>query len=186
MQQAFHVLSSKLYAAALFRVFIGAIAFLGVSLAADIDAQAETTRLGSFNAWNAFVDTTGGSKTCYVLSEPTQQQMNPAGRQRGKAYLFVTFRPSEQVNGEISVIYGYPMREGSTRAEIAGTRFPLFARDENAWVENVADEPRLVESMRRGSNMRVFGTSTRGTTTIDTYSLSGITAAINRARQECA
>lgn len=165
---------------------IGFAALAAILFMHALPAHAQTQRLGEFRAWSAYVDTTNGQKTCFVISQPSSSQMNPAGRQRGPAHIFIAIRPAEQVRGEVSVIYGYPLREGSTRAEVGTTTFPLFARDENAWIENVADEPRLVDSMRRGSSMRVFGTSTRGTETIDTYSLSGITAAINRAQQECA
>ncbi len=165
---------------------IGFAALAVVFWTQALPAQAQTERLGEFRAWSAYVDTSNDQKTCFVISQPSSSEMNPAGRQRGPAHIFIAIRPTEQVRGEVSVIYGYPLREGSTRAEVGATTFPLFARDENAWIENVADEPRLVDSMRRGATMRVFGTSTRGTETIDTYSLSGITAAMNRAQQECA
>ena len=39
--------------------------------------------------------------------------------------------------------------------------------------------------MRRGSTAKVTGTSARGTTTEDTFSLSGFTAAVEDAEARC-
>ena len=44
----------------------------------------------------------------------------------------------------------------------------------------------LVESMRAGVEMTVRGTSARGTDTTDTYSLSGVTAAMGEIDKACA
>ncbi|MGB1026239.1 MAG: invasion associated locus B family protein, partial [Rhodospirillaceae bacterium] len=40
--------------------------------------------------------------------------------------------------------------------------------------------------MKRGRDMIVKGTSSRGTVTTDTYSLSGVTAAMNAIDKACA
>jgi hypothetical protein len=39
--------------------------------------------------------------------------------------------------------------------------------------------------MRRGAEAKVTGLSTRGTTTIDTFSLIGFTAAVTEAEERC-
>ncbi|MEM6615865.1 MAG: hypothetical protein AAF619_05010 [Pseudomonadota bacterium] len=148
-------------------------------------AHAAPKLLQKFNAWSAYVNEDGAQKLCFVISQPTSSEMNPAGRNRGPGYFFISYRPAENVTGEVSAAFGYPLSANSTRAQIGNTNFPLFARDETAWIENAADEPRLVEAMKAGASMRIFGRSTRGTTTVDTYSLSGVTAAINRVAQEC-
>ena len=43
----------------------------------------------------------------------------------------------------------------------------------------------MVASMRRGSTAVVTGVSSRGTTTVDNFSLSGFTAAVNEAESRC-
>ncbi|MEM6666108.1 MAG: invasion associated locus B family protein [Pseudomonadota bacterium] len=148
-------------------------------------AEAAPRLIETHRDWQAFMDEGNGQKTCFVISKPTQSAMNPAGRRRGPAFIFVTNRPGENVKEEISVVFGYPLAANSTRAEIGSTTFQLFAQDETAWVQNAADEPNMVTAMRAGSSMRVFGTSSRGTTTVDTYSLSGITAALRSAASAC-
>ena len=67
--------------------------------------------------------------------------------------------------------------------------YSFFTRNDGgsgaAWVEVKADEKRLVAAMRRGSQMTVEGISERGTTTTDTYSLAGVSAALARIDRAC-
>lgn len=164
-------------------VALGAVAVAMV--AAPTGARAEATLLEQFNDWGAYVNEAEGAKTCFVISQPKSQRMEPSGRRRGPGFFFVSFRPSDSIAEEISVAYGYPLAAESARAVIGGDTFQLYAKDESAWIQNSADSPRLVNAMRAGSTMEVFGESSRGTKTVDTYSLSGVTAALNRAAQEC-
>lgn len=166
-----------------FMMALGALA--AATLLASGAAQAEPKLLQQFNDWGAYVNESEGQKTCFVISQPTSQRMEPAGRRRGPGFFFVSFRPNDSVAEEISVAFGYPLAADSTRAVIGSETFTLFAKDESAWIQNTADSPRLVNAMRAGSSMEVFGESSRGTKTVDTYSLRGVTAALNRAAQEC-
>ena len=43
----------------------------------------------------------------------------------------------------------------------------------------------IVAALRRGSTATVTGVSARGTTTVDTFSLSGFTAAVGDAEKRC-
>ena len=52
-------------------------------------------------------------------------------------------------------------------------------------MENADQEKTLVDAMRKGRKMVVKGTSSRGTSTVYTYSLSGITAALNTISTVC-
>jgi invasion protein IalB len=75
--------------------------------------------------------------------------------------------------------------EGLALCAVDGARFALQTRADNAWVKNVSEEARLVDSMRHGHEAIVTGVSTRGTQTTDHYSLKGITQALERVAQEC-
>jgi len=165
---------------------LAATVMLGASVApTGTHAQEQPRELGTFGDWRAFTHGSGNGKVCFAISTPTAQEMNPAGRRRGPGFFFVTTRPADNVREEVSAAYGYPLANGTTRAVVGDETFSLLVRDQSAWIENAAEQPRLVDAMRRGSNMRVYGQSTRGTQTIDTYSLSGITAALNSIAQEC-
>ena len=54
-----------------------------------------------------------------------------------------------------------------------------------AWLKDTSDEDRMATAMRRGSSMTIKGTSQRGTLTTDRYSLSGVTAALNKIDETC-
>jgi hypothetical protein len=61
----------------------------------------------------------------------------------------------------------------------------MYTQNDGAWIKNVAEESRLVEAMRKGADMTVRGVSSRGTKTIDQYSLKGLTQALERVTAEC-
>ena len=148
-------------------------------------AEAAPRLLERYNDWAAYLNEDDGKKLCFVISQPKSTEMNPKGRKRDPGFVFVSYRPAEGITGEVSFAFGYPLAPSSTRAVIGDDTFSLFARDESAWVENTADQPKLVDAMRAGSTMRLYGKSSRGTTTVDTYSLSGVTAALKKAAEAC-
>lgn len=158
-------------------------ALAALFLAAPAAAQSATP-LGQFRDWAAYVAETSNGKVCYVLSQP--KQMQPSNVNRDPVYFFITSRPDQGVNNEVSVVIGYPYQDGSqSTAEIGSDSFTLFTKDDGAWVENAAEENRLVEAMRAGMTMVVKGTSRRGTNTTDNYSLAGISAALDKMGEEC-
>ncbi|WP_062226894.1 invasion associated locus B family protein [Aureimonas frigidaquae] len=136
------------------------------------------TRLNQFNDWGTYSYTTGGNKVCYALSAPKTKE--PASVNHGDIFFLVSQKPGQNRAYEPQVVMGYPMREGSkVTVTVDGRKFTLFTRGESAWVEKPAEEPQLVAAMRNGKAMQVDATSARGTATKYSYSLAGITAAIN-------
>ncbi|MFQ5567926.1 MAG: invasion associated locus B family protein, partial [Paracoccaceae bacterium] len=63
--------------------------------------------------------------------------------------------------------------------------FTLFTEGENAWAPSGKDDSALVDAFRRGAKAKVEGVSSRGTRTVDTFSLSGFTAALEAAAELC-
>jgi invasion protein IalB len=61
----------------------------------------------------------------------------------------------------------------------------MQTQNDNAWLKNPAEEPRMIETMRKGSEVVVKGVSSRGTKTTDRYSLKGLGQALDRVGQEC-
>lgn len=81
---------------------------------------------------------------------------------------------------------GYPFAPDSTvEVDIGGRKFNLFTEGESAWTGSPSDDQALVGALRAGATAVVTGRSARGTTTKDTFSLSGITAATNTAQERC-
>ncbi len=158
-----------------------AVAFIGASGATAQGAPKLVTQSGD---WGVYKDESGGGKICYALSQPKTRA--PSGLSRDPAYFFISTRTAENVKGEVSVVMGFPLKEGvDATLTIGPTSFDLYTRGTGAWVRNAAEEARLVEAMRKGRDVVVKSTSLRGNVTTDTYSLSGISAAIDRAAQEC-
>ncbi len=147
---------------------------------------AQPTLLGQFGEWGAYTATPGGKKVCFALSKPTSSSTSPPNRPRDPAYLFISSRPAEKVKDEVSVIFGYGLKPNSdANIEVAGGSYAMYTQADGAWVKNAAEEPKLVETMRKGQDLTVKGTSARGTVSTDIYSLKGLTQALDRVGQEC-
>src|SRR5215813_3553864 len=105
----------------------------------------------------------GGKKICYALAKPSSSATEPANRPRDPAYTFVATRPTENVRNEISIVVGYPFKPGyEANADIGSNKYALYTQNDGAWVKNPAEEARMVDAMRKGSDMIVTGESGRG------------------------
>lgn len=140
--------------------------------------------LKQFKDWAAYTYSDKNGKLCYALSKP--KQSFPEDRNHGDVFFFVSTRSSENIKNEPSFLAGYPLKEGSSvTVKIGNASFKMFVKDDGAWLENVADEARLVKEMKGGREMEVSGTSSRGTQTRYIYSLSGISAALAEVTKAC-
>jgi len=144
------------------------------------------TLLGQYGDWGAYMASPGGKKICFAIAKPTNSETNPPGRPRNPSYMFISSRPADKVNNEVSVIIGYPFKP-STDATLAvgSTSYDLFTQQDGAWIKNAADEPNLVEAMRAGQNAVVRGVSVKGTHSTDIFSLKGLAQALDRTAQDC-
>jgi hypothetical protein len=146
----------------------------------------QPTLLGQFGDWGAYAANPGGRKVCFALAKPASTQTDPPNRPRDAAYVFVASRPADNVRNEVSVMFGYAFKPNAEASlEIAGSSFAMYTQSDGGWVKNAAEEPRLVESMRKAADMTVKGVSARGTTSADVYSLKGLAQALDRVAQEC-
>jgi len=145
---------------------------------------AQPNLLGQYGDWGAYAASPGGKKVCFVISRPTKTL--PANVRRDPSYLFISSRPAEKVTEEVSIILGYPAKSSADGAvEVGSDSIALYAQNDSAWVKNAPDEAKLVTALRGGAEAVVKAESQRGTKTTDTYSLKGVTQALDRAAQEC-
>ncbi len=156
--------------------------------AVPASAADQPTLLGASKDWTAYQANSPDGKVCYALSKPIS--VIPKKAARDPIYVIISVWPGRNVKDELQVVPGYPYKEGEpVYAQVGSTRTEFFTRNEgnagSAWVKEVADESALVAAMRGGSRLTVTGVSKRGTKTTDTYSLSGITTAIDRAHSAC-
>ncbi len=170
------------------RFFSFFILFLSVALvgvtSVSSSAWAQRKTIGTFTDWTAFADGSGAKQICYVGSVPKQAKGKYT--RRGDTYTLISHRPGERVFGEVSVEAGYTYKPGSeVSVDVDGKKFKLFTKGGNAWAADASADKALVAAMKAGRRMIIKGTSSRGTLTTDTYSLSGLTAAIKAIDKAC-
>ena len=161
---------------------VGAVCVVVALVTTPAIAQ-EVKLLQKYNDWAAYMSE-GSPKVCFAVSQP--RDSSPKNVRRGPIYFYVSHYPSDKITGEISVKMGYPLAAGSkVTVTIGNDKFELFTKDEGAFLEKPEDEAKLIGALKAGSSMAIQGRSARGTTTTDTYSLSGTTDAIDRITKEC-
>ena len=142
-------------------------------------------QLGSYGDWNAYSAGGGKDKTCYALGQPKDRQPK-AKLKDTSAYIFITTRPAENIRNEIAINLGYATKDGSAAAaEIDGEAFELITKGQNAWVKEQPKEKEFVGALRSGGKLVIKASSAKGTATVDTYSLKGLSDALARVTQEC-
>jgi hypothetical protein len=154
--------------------------------AAAVAGNAEPTLIGQFGTWGAYTATPNGKKVCFALAKPSSSKTNPPNRPRDPAYAFVSTRPAEKVTNEVSVMIGYTLKQGSeSTLEVGGASYAMYTQGDGLWIKNAAEEERMVDAMRKAADVTVKGVSAKGTETTDTFSLKGLSQALDRLAQDC-
>ncbi|WDR01726.1 invasion associated locus B family protein [Devosia algicola] len=155
-----------------------------MALAPNAYAQ-KAVLLGEFTAWNAWQSNDDTGMTCYISGVP--QSSLPAGANRDPIHFIIINRKAMGIPHEVQTIIGYPFSttKANASATVDGKSYPMVTEGPAAWLASTADEAPFVEAFKAGSKLVVKGTSQRGTTTTDTYSLSGATAAMNAMEDAC-
>jgi hypothetical protein len=147
---------------------------------------AEPTLIGQFGTWGAYTATPNGKKVCFALAKPSSSKTNPANRPRDPAYAFVSTRPAEKVVNEVSIMIGYTLKPGSeSTLDVGGGSYAMYPQGDGLWIKNAAEEERMVDAMRKSADATVKGLSAKGTETTDTFSLKGLSQALDRLAQDC-
>ncbi len=153
---------------------------------AAVAGGAEPALIGQFGTWGAYTATPNGKKVCFALAKPASSKTNPPGKPRDPAYAFISTRPAEKVNNEVSIMIGYQLKPGSeSTLEVGGASYAMYTQGDGLWIKNAAEEERMVEAMRKAADVTVRGVSARGTESSDTFSLRGLAQALDRLAQDC-
>ncbi len=144
----------------------------------------EIQNLGTFKFWTAWKGKDANGVMCYVSSQP--QDAQPSNVNRDPIHFLVINRKGLGTKNEVQTLVGYPLKTGSTpRVSIDGKAFDMVIEGSAAWLASASDENGFVALMRAGKQMIVKGRSQRGTNTTDTYSLVGVTAALEKIEKDC-
>jgi hypothetical protein len=146
--------------------------------------QTQALLLETSGRWQAFSSQPGRAKLCYALSKPASR--SPANLKDVEGFLFISSRPGEGVRNEISIVMKFDLKENVEHLALVGDqRFALAAKGQNLWLKNPAEESRMLDSMRKGTDLEIRATSKKGNATSDKYSLAGIAQTAKRAEDAC-
>jgi invasion protein IalB len=136
----------------------------------------------TYGDWTASL-AQGKAKTCYALAKPKER--SPEGK-HDQAYVFIADRPAEKVRNEVSIIPGFPIKEGSAaKARIGKANFDLVAVANAFFMKDASDDTHFVDALKRGGVLVVKAPPLKGPPITDTYSLNGFKQALDRAQKEC-
>ena len=75
----------------------------------NLQSFAEIKTEKKFKMWESQYMSKDGKKVCFAVSMPTN--MSPKNLSRAESRIFVSFRPSESINNEISITGGYKYKK---------------------------------------------------------------------------
>jgi len=150
----------------------------------SFNAFANTPRsTGKYKNWESFVAETEKGKICFAQTVPTKRA--PGAIQRDQSKLFVTFRPSENINDEVSVTSGHDYKSSTVTASSGKKRYSFFSQQNFAWLLDDREEKNFIKLMKKATNLIVTARTTKGAETTDHYSMMGFTKAYNTAKKTC-
>ncbi len=171
------------------------------------EASSKPALIGTYGDWKVYHAASGKARICYISAEPKSR--DPSAAKTEKAYAFISERPSERVRNEVSFVMGFelataddlkevkkakkpkkhgddaPAAPGAPTATIGEASFDLTPVGSALWVKNAAEEGKVIDEMKKGSNLVIGATSKKGRKTTDTYSLSGFSQAVDKALKDC-
>lgn len=162
----------------------GAAVVIGAVLATIGAAAAEPQPLATFKDWSVFVIEAGGERICFAAAEASDK--SPKSVNHGDIFFLVASWKSGAATHQPSFRVGYTLQQApAPTVRIGSEKWDMYVSDNEAFIESATSEQSLVAAMRKGSEMRISAMSNRGTATSYVVSLSGITAALDRAQQAC-
>lgn len=167
------------------RKFSTALTAAVLTVALMTPALAQTVQvLGDYREWSAYTASENSGRLCFTASQPQSTEPEPDGY--GEAYVYLTSRVSDGVSNEFNLIAGYEFAPDSTAvARVGSQSWDLFTQADAAWLQDASQGENLAGSMRAGSTLVIEGTSAQGIRIVQTFSLSGVTAASRAVDQAC-
>jgi len=141
-------------------------------------------QIGVYRDWTVYSANSGNGTTCFAMSKPSEVAPSPDGYTQ--AYLYLSSRPADSVSNEINLVAGFTMAADQPASlSVAGQTFPLFVKDDAAWLEDPTQNDNLAGQMRAGTTAVIDVTSDKGIKIEETFSLAGATAASKAVSSGC-
>ena len=146
-------------------------------------ALAAPVAVGKYKDWTVFTQTIDGETLCYAATEATD--LAPKSADHGDVWFYVSNWKSGKARNQPSLKVGFELRADLPgRARIGRSTWSLFGVGREAFAQD-SDDAKLVAQLKKGSELRVEATSERNTRVTYHFSLSGSSAAIDRAASAC-
>ena len=140
-------------------------------------------KIGKYKDWEVMTVSDVDGKVCFAQSLPVLQA--PKSNKR-EAKIFVTFRPADKIEDEISVSAGYEFNNNTVTAQSGKNKYKFDIKEQGfAWITDNKIESKMIKTMKKGSRIMISGYNKNGSQTIDHYSLLGFTKAYNSTKKAC-
>ena len=178
----------------------------------DKDAPAKPALVGSYGDWSVYQSR--AARTASATRSPRPRSARPTISSATPATPSSPSGPAERVRNEVSFVMGFELggaeavkdAEGQEEVRCEGQedrkeaenrdrqpdrdrrrrQFDLLPKGSDLWVKNPAEESQLIDEMRKGAQLKIQRRPRRrAVVTVDTYSLTGFSQAIDRALKDC-
>lgn len=161
----------------------------GASEAAPLAlAEGTTETLTTAGAWTATSAIIYGQPECFVRGEPDAQSIAKEARDWPPS-ITITHRPAEGVHGEVTIDPGVALgMSAPATAKVGDHSFNLAVEGTSQRLLlpiDLADERRLVATLRSGAFLDVAATAADGRPVLDRYDLAGIAEALDAIDKAC-
>ncbi|MBA4802007.1 MAG: hypothetical protein H2040_09085 [Euryhalocaulis sp.] len=156
---------------------------IAAAVLAAAPALGAPVKEATFGDWSVYRASEAGREVCYAVTAPLDAA--PKAFNHGDVFMIVSsWKGAGAV--EPSFHAGYPLKPSrAPEMKVAYSAFDSFADENEAFIADRGEERQLVESMKDGATMRVEATAEDGGFAAYEFSLSGVTAAINRIGSSC-
>ena len=170
------------------RIAFGFAALLAASAAHAATDQGAPHRVAVKGGWSVFQS--ASPTACWATSAPKSSVNTRNGKvaavNRGDIQLFVTFRQNGDPDGGLSFTGGYPFADKTAPVmAVGGQEYAFITQGEWAWPKIRASQSGLLDALKQGMEATITAYSVRGTKTEDTFTLQGLSAAIDEAKSTC-
>ncbi len=167
-----------------------------VGLATPLLSQQEIEGIDQINDWIVYKTTSSSEQLhCGIMAQPASSSYTQNGKtvkvSRGITRLTISILGGRGGTELVSIEAGFNIRRKSSVSLVIddNRKFNLHLDPEDkiltyAW-PLYSDDEKIVSALKRGGKAVVTMLSQRGTTVVDTYSLSGVTAGLKRAAVAC-
>ncbi|MEQ1577788.1 MAG: invasion associated locus B family protein [Hyphomicrobium sp.] len=138
----------------------------------------------TFSDWVFQTSGEGDQKVCFAAT--VAKQLGAGAAKRSESVLYISAWPKEGIRSEFSIKLGYPAKAiVGAKVTVGLNKYNLFIKGERAYVSDATLELKLLEAMKKGSKLTVEATAEGGGQVTDTYSLSGISQALQAQAAAC-